>query len=541
MNCYQIIHIATIFLLSIPYYTQELKTVTSQEIRNSVIKAFKSQYNSTNSDIFTKCLDSNNLVYSIEPCIIERHCVLSIHTVFRTDSRGECHLGYIPKDDDQIHRTLIQDISVSSAFGQATIQETDSGVQWRIHAPPNTLVSVHYLAFLDSLTANNQDYYKPFPASFDPNYFILKGISLFLMPHDVGMYLEREYNFELHWIPNPTTPRWQYANRFGSNNRIQKFRASIEVFLNTLYSGGNAGTPEHNNGFDLSSEAIDSSATLSLFTIGVLTDERRHILIKQLKEIIRAERVFWHDTTSFHYLACLAGAGFERVEDLIGFAVHDSFFGILSDKITSINGPVKYLLSHEIMHRWMFPTRIPTKSPTGFGFCAVEGFTEYFARLVLLQSHSISEQEYLHEYNKALNLYYTAEKKNAIADSVNKNFWTDLAIMRIPYYRGDILAHNWNAEITRRSKGTSSFADAFRHILKTQPRITDSVFARELKPFIGRDVMPDIVRYMKKGEVIPPNKNALPFAKLEQANVRSERDSVVMVRVPQYRHITANK
>ncbi|TAE27374.1 MAG: hypothetical protein EAZ92_09470 [Candidatus Kapaibacterium sp.] len=510
-------------------------STTSKIIESSIIDSFLLKYKASEDTlaILQKDFDSNTRTYVVLPYLINKHCVLSIYTQFLTNAQGECFLGYLPKDE-QHHRLLLHNLTASCSQKQATVTEIDSGLQWRIKAAPNSRVRVHYLIFLDSLTANNQDYYKPFPALFDKTYFILKGISLFLAPKEVGSYLEKQTMFELHWLKNPNIPQWKYANRFGNTKDIQKFHTSYDVFLNTLYCGGNADTSTKHPEFKLSNEAVDTTSGISLFTLGVFTDERHSIFIKELQRIIQAERKLWKDTTPFHYLSCLAGAGFEREQDVIAFAVHDSFFGILSDRITSINGAVKYLLSHEIMHRWIGPPQIPSESASGFGFCAIEGFTEYFARLVLLQSHSISEQEYVQEYNKAIALYHASAQKNAVADSVNTNFWKDLTIMRIPYYRGDILAHNWNAEITRHTKGKYTFADAFRSIRSTQKRITDISFAKSLKPYIGRDVMPDILRIMKKGAMAQPDKNALPFASLEWLTIPSPNDSTITVKAPQY-------
>jgi hypothetical protein len=520
----------------------EYKSSVSPSTSRDIIREWQEKYPFIAIDTATLAKNNGKLVYYIRPTIIQNQCTLEIQTVVHVDFGGTCELGFAATNG-QKHPTLINGLSVQGLQSEAFVKEIERGLDWRIYAAPNTFVQIRYLAFLDSAGMINQNYYMPFPALFSEDYFSLKGISLFLIDSTTKAELDSARNIELHWLRDSSVSHLKYVNKFGEDQHIQSFRTSHDDFLNTLYCGGND-TKGTKQGFDISTDFVDSTATISLLTTGPFTDIHNKFL-RYLVSIMRAERQFWRDERPLHYIASIISVDLDDITNTIGFSSKDCFVGFLSEKTTAVTPTVGYLISHEIMHKWLHSPKIPTHTLSGFGFCAVEGFTEYCSRLVLLQQNLISQTEYLKQYNEVLRLYYCSKAKNIQADSINKNFWTNLNYNRIPYYRGDILAHNWNAEIIDFTKGEHTFSDAFREMMRLDSVITDSSFARRLEPYIGRSVMPDIIKYMQQGQEIKPHPKALSFARLKSKKVPAK--SAPARWIPQYycpqvpKQVTSNK
>jgi predicted metalloprotease with PDZ domain len=169
-----------------------------------------------------------------------------------------------------------------------------------------------------------------------------------------------------------------------------------------------------------------------------------------------------------------------------------------------------------MIHKWLNAERFPLHDYTGFGYCAAEGFTDYLARYIMLNNGIISRQEYVEDMNGNIQSCIQSSQINATADFIRKNFWQDLRVMKIPYRRGDLLAHLWSNEIRKHTGGKHDFATALRDIIRqhSQTVIFDQIFAAALEPYIGRNVIDDILRYMKNGETIPIPEDLIPFARL---------------------------
>jgi predicted metalloprotease with PDZ domain len=462
-----------------------------------------------NDTIFSNRHTAAQIAYKICPLFIDNHIVLRIDVTFQTECDSSTIFGFFPQSSWNQHSYLVR--SIQTNMSSVIIEALDNTLYWKIGHKPFSSIYLHYFVIQDSITLEQQSITQPFPAIFGTNYFFLENASLFLLPVQ-WLTTKKEFHtkryIELHWQMDST---WHCANSFGIATPSQFLSVSASNIVRSMTIGY-----RNSDQCTISSWKIRQNQSILVATVSYFSKKNFSFGLF-VRDIAAAYVRFWKDKKPFHFLATLVPVTLPPQDEdngVIGFAVANAFVGFLSDKRNSINFSCKYLMAHEMLHKWIDGERFPTQDYSGFGYCAVEGFTDYLARYIMLQNKIISQAEYVHDINLVLDNYHHSAQRNVIADTVKKYFWQNQEIMKIPYRRGDILAHCWDAEIRRNTKGKYDFANALRVILSKYRMVTDQVFVKALVPFIGRNVMNDILKYMKYGETIPIPADMLPFAQL---------------------------
>ncbi|MCJ7617326.1 MAG: hypothetical protein MUO43_12405 [Desulfobacterales bacterium] len=67
---------------------------------------------------------------------------------------------------------------------------------------------------------------------------------------------------------------------------------------------------------------------------------------------------------------------------------------------------LKYLFAHELFHTWNTGKLGVRQNPEQLIYWFSEGFTGYYARLLLLRAGLITIEEYVSDYNDKLIRYY---------------------------------------------------------------------------------------------------------------------------------------
>jgi hypothetical protein len=497
-----------------------LQFVANAQIRtdnNNLYQAIvqeASQVISTDVSKFQSFDSADQAQYILRPLFIKNHIVVDVTVIFRTNQDTNSFVGFFPYSNCNQHEYLVQEIQIHTP--KAKISRVPNTLYWEIHHEPQSLIRLQYFVIQDSITLDNQSLTQSFPAILGRNYFFLENASLLALPtewiaNDNALHQPRRICIE--WQADTT---WEYTNSFGMNTAKQHLTVSAKDFMRSITVGGR--NPDR---CAISSWEIANKQLLYVATTGDF-GSRNRLFAEPLREIASNCIRFWCDTSAFSFVAVLASVMMPPEDEengVIGFAVANGFVGFFSDKKKSLTYSCKYLLAHEMLHKWINGERFPTHDYSGFGYCASEGFTDYLTRYLMVKNNLISYEEYLRDLNNTLRVYHTSSYRNVVADSIKKYFHQNLSMQKTPYYRGELLAHIWANEIRKHTNGKHDFATALRDIMQQHSGITiiDQIFAKSLEPYIGRNVIDDILKYMKNGETIPIAPDMIPFARLIKA------------------------
>ena len=455
-----------------------------------------------------------DISYTIHLNTINNNISLNIHCYFDSDTSNYTDICFFPQPNWNQHQYLVK--AIHSDTPSVHIEQFPNSLFWRVYHPPNSRVHIRYDITHDSTAFNQENMHQPLPVIFNDNYFLIENASMLTIPVS---WLEDEANIlkqrkiRIDWR---TDSSWQYANSFGMNIKTQIISVSARDLLRSMTIGS-----RNQKKCTISTFTISTRQSLQIAISGAFIPQYE-LFANTIKHIVQSSILFWQDTTRFNYIATVIPVEMaqEDVENgVIGFSIANAFVAMMSEKRNNMNFSCKYLFAHEMLHKWINGECFPLQDFSGFGYCAAEGFTDYVARYILLQNGSITKAEYLRDMNIQIESYLQSPFKNIIADSVKKNFWNSLQIMRVPYRRGDILAHIWASEIRKHTKGKHDFATALRDIMQQHSgtAIIDQIFAKSLEPYIGRNVIDDILKYMKNGETIPIPSDMIPFARVIKA------------------------
>ena len=228
--------------------------------------------------------------------------------------------------------------------------------------------------------------------------------------------------------------------------------------------------------------------------------------------MIETERDFFTDHSQKYYLVTLVPANEEPDSLSLGGTGLTDSFALFATPNATISG-FRGLLAHEYAHNWL-PLRLgrmPEPEQELYWFS--EGFTEFYAYKILRSGGLITAAEYSEAYNELIREYYTLPVRGEPNSRIVKDFWNDPNVYRLPYLRGFLFATNLDAEIRKASGGKASLDDAIREMLAGakvgQKTLTFESLTGLFSRYLGRDVSPDIKRYLVNGEVIPPRPDGL--------------------------------
>lgn len=475
-------------------------------------------------------LDSGFLAkYIIRPFSLQSHIILSVDALFKTSDTSQTFVGFVPCGSCNPHAYLTRSIRTLSTG--TTITRIGDSQFWEIHHKPRQTIHLQYFIIQDSIISDQQDLTWRFPAIFTKNYCYLENASLFALPTEWledGSFHTRK-SISIEWQTDST---WRFANSFGANQPRQLLHISAKDILRSMTI-----CSRDTSKCSISSWTIGQNQHIYLATTGEFTS-RNSVFSQELQRIAEGSVHFWQDTSPLSFLTTLIPvvlAPQDEETGVIGFANTNGFVGFFSQKRQQLNYSGKYLFTHEMLHKWMSAERFPEQDFSGFGYCALEGFTDYLARHIMLEKGIVTRTEYLKDCNTMISSYCQSQYKNIAADSIQKYFARNIVIKKLPYYRGDILAHIWANEIRKNTGGKHDFATALRDIVQQHSGtvIVDQIFAKALEPYIGRNVIGDILKYMKNGETIPIPPDMIPFAQLS-----TKQDSTG---IPQFELLSESK
>lgn len=424
------------------------------------------------------------LSYQIEYRAGRHGPVLEIALEFRGSASGTTRLR-LPKQwaGATQYYQMIRGLRVESPGATMRVDSLASRV---IQHRPEQLLKVRYRV-LTRQTLDMRDKNAYFWPLIRQGYVHFFGHGVFVYPAGDGQMRRK---IELVWsLPQG----WAIANSFGARQRTQRFVASRNALRHAIYVAGD---------FRLYRRDLKGGPLwVAVRDQWNFTDAE---LVTTVADIVQGGRDFFADYRFPHYLVTLL-KGTDRCCSYGGSGVHNGFALFVStDK--RVDQRLRWLLAHELFHTWN-GRRIRRSQPEQLVYWFTEGVTNYYARLLLLRRGLMGYGDYLQHLNRAIRRYYSSPVRNASNRVVLDRFWSDESVSELPYQRGDLLAHRWNARIKRKSAGNHSFDDVMRDLLREarthRSVVSKATIDRLVRRYLPRGIARDIERYIESGETIP--------------------------------------
>ena len=300
---------------------------------------------------------------------------------------------------------------------------------------------------------------------------------------------------------------WALINSYGLSQPKQIVKTTLESLRKSTFLAGD---------YRIKRIIINKEPVYAVTrgTFG-FADEEFHKLVKQ---IFQVERDFWKARGFPHYyVALLPREDDPSGETGGGEGRTNSFVVYLSKDLTTLY-KWQGVIAHELFHEWN-PQQLGHFELIGgvederlYWFS--EGFTDYYASLMLLRAGLISLEDYVAEYNSLIKDYYTSPVRLlTVAEMVQKR-QTSYKVDRLFYQRGALLAHYWDIAIRSKTNDQSSLDEVMRSLLKSAKtkgvRLSHKGIASALHPFLGDSGASDIEKYIERGELVPADN---PFGK----------------------------
>jgi predicted metalloprotease with PDZ domain len=438
---------------------------------------------------------------TVEPVVRAQDPYLRVEAAYRAAPGGACRL-LVPSawGGQENLMKAVRNLVVDGADGplRETAQPNERVFPCKAGKPLRVRYELHQ--DFDGKVDNERRY----RFVMEPDYFHFSGNAAWILPDIENV--EPRLRIDLQWVHLPVG--WRLANSFGVDRPRQHIDARSGAFVSGSFVGGD---------FRLLSRGKPGKVvTVAVRGKWPFTDAQ---YAEAAQATIAMERRFWRapDAPFLVTLIPLAGSG-----SIGGTGLTDAFqtYGTADARFKDL----EWLLAHEYFHTWN-PFRLGgLEEPEQLRYWIGEGFTDYYASLLRLRAGRITLDEYVQSVNDLLTTVWMSPARNATNERVLQDFWKNNDVQKLPYYRGNLLALEWNAQIREASGGRQSFDEVVYALEKRaggkSAPLTAERFDTVLAPFTGRSALPDIARVVDRGELIVPRAAWLgPGAVLEQVEM----------------------
>ena len=438
-----------------------------------------------------KRLPVRELTYVVEPIIQGESCRLRVSLTFRGNSSGESNL-LLPlewAEGTKLYR-FIKNLQPSSEITK--IEDTKEPHVKIVRHRPNERVSLTYevVSQPPATKLTRETYYYPV---LRPTHFYVMGQALWVYP-DIPEITP--LHLSLHWKNIPAG--WALINSFGLGKSRQKVKTTLESFRKGTFLAGD---------YRIKTIIINKEPVYAV-TRGSFgfADEECHQLVKQ---IFQVERDFWKTRGFPHYYVALLPTDDEPGRT--GGEGRTNSFNLYVPKDSTSLSRHRHALAHELFHEWN-PGRLGGFELIGGGederlYWFSEGFTDYYASLLLLRAGLISLEDYVAGYNSLIKDYYTSPVRLLTAAEMVQKRQTSHKVDRLFYQRGALLAHYWDIAIRSGTSDKSSLDEVMRSLLQSAQAkgvsLSHKRIAHALHPYLGERGASDIEKYIDRGELVP--------------------------------------
>lgn len=358
----------------------------------------------------------------------------------------------------------------------------------------------------------------------EKDYFHFNGRNALIAP-----FVDNNIKIKVHFkwdFPK----KWNVVNSYGCGIREQVVNTTSFDVLTSLYVGGNLNLI---NGTESNCENI----------IIILRGKLKHIDHQKLNfycnKIITSQNKFWGESKNKYFLIDIFTVN-GPPGIFTGTAFLNAFTLVLPENLPAIDADVLRLISHEYFHKWNTPSVFNYDGPIEDIYWFTEGITDYYSNLFLLRENLISLNEYVDYYNYVLKSYYMSSVKNCPNKKTKDLFWKNVDIEKLPYQRGNILAHNWNTKIKEKSNNKFSLDFVIKKTIKNNDTkdvngITLTNIEKNLNKYISNEATKDIKKYIYDGSnIIPDDRSLGSCCSLTQKQFSSEKKGNNLFYVPQF-------
>ncbi len=432
--------------------------------------------------------DTRQLSYTFEPEFLKNSMILHVEMVFLGNSSGRTQI--ILPDEWAGQKKLYESITgLSSPDSNIQLEKTSKSHTRRIIHEPNKWIRIHYCVkqqWEGPIEGQRAQKYWPI---LDKEYFHFYGMVFFVFPERFRSSLTR---FKILWKNFPT--EWSIGNSFGCQKRQQNFSAFLENVRRSIYFGGDYRIKK----------ILVQKYPVNIALRGGDWQFSDEAFFSFVEKLINEERNFWEEYEFPYFLIVLTpfGRGHKNSGGTSLFQSFDVFF--YSD--ASMNFDFKYLFSHELFHTWNTGKLGVRQSPEQLLYWFSEGFTDYYARLLLLRAGLITLEEYVSDYNDKISRYYLSPVREASNQKILEGYWSNDDLGRLPYQRGDVIAHRWNTLIKKKTDGLLSLDDIMRSLFRSAQHssqvISNELLFERVKQMTGLDIREDLETFIQEGHLI---------------------------------------
>lgn len=197
-----------------------------------------------------------------------------------------------------------------------------------------------------------------------------------------------------------------------------------------------------------------------------------------------------------------------------GVAIDNAFVCLTRPDTTKSDMDV--LIAHEFFHNWLPHTATISclRSPTDIDEFRldwfVEGFTEFVARRMLLDSGRLDMDQYVERFNRDLREQARNSMRRASLEVVRRSFRDGLYTNyheRTSYFRGPLIALSWDSQLRRQGKHTliDMIQEFVKQAAKTGGTMDEEAFFELVESF-GIDGRADYTKHIVYGDPpVPPH------------------------------------
>jgi len=230
--------------------------------------------------------------------------------------------------------------------------------------------------------------------------------------------------------------------------------------------------------------------------------------------VISGERAFWGDGPT-PFLVTLAPLETKTIESYSGAGRGDAF--ALWVGTTLQLSDLRRLLAHEYFHTWN-ADQLGRQAKQRRSAWLSEGFTDFYARRLLLRNGLFNLTDYARAWNEDLLGYGSSPVRSADEEMIAKSYWTDSRLEDLTYKRGALMAVLFDAQLRREGKSLDMVMREMRSLYRSDPKsLLRANFEAAFKATSGRLPSAEIDRYYTRGETLILPANA--FACLALATV----------------------
>ena len=429
----------------------------------------------------------SQLSYTVEAVPRASGLRLSVDLSFPGDATGHTRLHLPSQFSGQ--RELYKNVKALAAVSPGvTLADADMPDIKQVTFTPNQAVHLHYEIVPDENSHSRQPgaYFRP---ALQPGYFHFIGATVWAYPAQYG----RPLAVTLHWkLP----AGWAFCDSLGAGQTDQQFAGTLEQFRETAYTAGDFRV--------LTVQSGGRPVTVALRGKWKFSDGDFAALVAR---IVAAERKFWRDEDFPYYLVTLLPVEKnDRANSDEGGVELTHSVALFQSPSRPLDFGLKYVLAHELFHEW---NADQMRAGDGPMLWFSEGFTDYYARLLLLRAGLISLDDYARDFNTLLREYAESPSRNRRGDEAAGGFYSGTALAKLPYQQGGLLAAHWNASVRSATGDKHSLDDILRDLrAAAAPVSADSVAAALLRYGVSAAAA-DLSRVITNGETFTPDPHAL--------------------------------